>query len=602
VTLTQESLEKAKSIERLEEAVAELYKALLAGRDTDMAATMARLQEYKTHNAQFCKRVHDFLSIMFTAQIQLLLGETNGLDMSKDKSRPVAIPHDDIEGYLGRYSGLMLYLKEMDEQIYNKICSAYFSSTNQLHATQVKELLSQYLSLIKKPAEDEQDLGFVVSPTSAVSRSTTTIRRAGTLIIKSPVERNKEKDKQGSATLRAFEAFGYALEQVTVLVYRENDFITDFLQINDGGLTFADYMGLDNYFRREATRSASLSQSTIKLIRGAMDLIFGFLPAELKIWLDDALARDTLEVVGMLAAVEQFMVDAEERNNLCLQQLLSKQHTKLKGIFDRHVASQLKSIEQTKLTSKKRGGVASFVKYFPVYISRVESQLLGTDGLEIRTSVDTAYERIVQTMFDSLKQMAKMEGEGEDKGQLNYHVILIENMHHFVAEISPLEIGSVQSFVKRAEAIYEENLNAYVKIVLRRPFSRIIDFFEGIERLLKTKSPSEVANITSYSKQALKKVVKEYNSRDIRKHVDTLHKRVEKHFTEASEKATIEDSGSIAPGPVMVGVWKACEEELIRITDLLSKRIAQCYEGSGITMEYSVPDVEAAFRKQRLPS
>lgn len=34
MTLTQESLEKAKSIERLEEAAAELYKALLAGRDT----------------------------------------------------------------------------------------------------------------------------------------------------------------------------------------------------------------------------------------------------------------------------------------------------------------------------------------------------------------------------------------------------------------------------------------------------------------------------------------------------------------------------------------------------------------------------------------
>ena len=86
---------------------------------------------------------------------------------------------------------------------------------------------------------------------------------------------------------------------------------------------------------------------------------------------------------------------------------------------------QLKGIEQTKLTSKKRHGVASFVKYFPIYISRVESQLLGADVLEIRTNVDAAYERIVQTMFDSLRQMAKLEGEAENKGQLNYHVILI---------------------------------------------------------------------------------------------------------------------------------------------------------------------------------
>jgi exocyst complex component 1 len=41
--------------------------------------------------------------------------------------------------------------------------------------------------------------------------------------------------------------------------------------------------------------------------------------------------------------------------------------------------------------------------------------------------VDTSYEKIVSAMFESLQQMAKLEGEGEDKGQLNYHVILIGN-------------------------------------------------------------------------------------------------------------------------------------------------------------------------------
>lgn len=133
-----------------------------------------------------------------------------------------------------------------------------------------------------------------------------------------------------------------------------------------------------------------------------------------------------------------------------------------------------------------------FIKYFPTYIGRVEHQLVGADTLEIRHNVDVAYEKIVTAMFEALKQMAKLDGEGEDKGQLNYHVILIgmmilhvitaavlivhltENMHHFVAEVSQLELGSVAGFLKRAEMIYEENLNAYVKIVLRRPFSKII--------------------------------------------------------------------------------------------------------------------------------
>jgi hypothetical protein len=66
------------------------------------------------------------------------------------------------------------------------------------------------------------------------------------------------------------------------------------------------------------------------------------------------------------------------------------------------------------------------VKYFPVYVGRVEALMIGTEGLEIRENVDAAYDRIVKAMFESLKRMAKMDGgEGEDKGQLNYHVTLI---------------------------------------------------------------------------------------------------------------------------------------------------------------------------------
>ena len=129
------------------------------------------------------------------------------------------------------------------------------------------------------------------------------------------------------------------------------------------------------------------------------------------------------------------------------------------------------------------------------------------------------------------------------------------------------------------------------------------EYFEGVERLLKTTAPSEISSNSSYSKSSLKKVVKEYNAKDIRKNVDALFKRVEKHFDEASEKTTSEDvsaSTGIAPGTVMVGVWKACEEELLRITGLFNKTISQCYRDTGVTLEYSAADVEAAFKRHRV--
>jgi len=227
---------------------------------------------------------------------------------------------------------------------------------------------------------------------------------------------------------------------------------------------------------------------------------------ELKSWTDQALAKDSIEVVGLLSCIERARVDAHERGHAFLLGVLEKQHMRLKGQFDRHINDQVKSIERTKLTSKKRNGVAPFVKQFPLYIRRVELQLVGTDDLEIRTSVDEAYERLVQTMFESLKHMAKMDGEGEDKGQLNYHVIMIENMHHFVSEIMQLELASVTSCTRKAEALYNENVAGYVKIVLRRPFAKIIDYFEGVEQQLKTVAPTEVAKTSTYNRSALKKL------------------------------------------------------------------------------------------------
>ncbi|KAF9229108.1 hypothetical protein BS17DRAFT_771038 [Gyrodon lividus] len=601
VTLTQESLEKYTGVQRLEAAATELYKALQASQDTEMAATMERLDEYKTYNAQFCKRIFDYLSIMTVAQSKLILEENDGITRPKGRRRPIIANHQSMESYLGRYAGLLLYLKEMDEAVYSKFCAAYFSAASDLHNNQMKSLFSIYTGLLKRPSDEDGEQSF--APITAGARGGT-IRRAGT-IVRSPTDgRNRERDRagQGAEEYGAAEALGYILEQIAAQIYREGDFIADFLQINDARLTFADYAGLDNYFRRQAARSAGLSQSTIKLVRGAMDLIFGFLPADLKQWIDNAIAKDALQVVGVLVCLERFLADADERGSACLLQILDKQHLRLKGTFDRHVNQQIKMVEETKLTSKKRKGVAHFIKYFPVYVSRVEQQLVGADGLEVRANVDLGYEKVVHSMFECLKHMATLDGDGEDKGQLNYHVLLVENMHYFVAEISQLESGSVTGFLKQAEAIYNENLTAYIRIVLRRPFSKLIEFFDGLERLLKTTAPSEVQKNSNYNKSSLKKVLKEFDSKDVRKHIDVLFRRVEKHFTEAEEKTTREESSGIAPGTVMVGVWKACEEELQRMTGNFGTRISQCYADSGLSLEYNSTDVEAAFKRHRLGS
>ena len=129
----------------------------------------------------------------------------------------------------------------------------------------------------------------------------------------------------------------------------------------------------------------------------------------------------------MLVAVERFIAEADERQNAFFLRTLDRQHQRMKNRFDRHVQDQIKAVEKTKVTAKKREGVVHFIRYFPTYLQRVEAQLVGVKGLEVRENVNTALERVVDSMFDTLQQMARIEGDQEEKekGQLNYHVILI---------------------------------------------------------------------------------------------------------------------------------------------------------------------------------
>jgi hypothetical protein len=94
--------------------------------------------------------------------------------------------------------------------------------------------------------------------------------------------------------LQTDQAFNFILDQLIALIKREEEFVTHFLHVKDTAYTFADHMRLDSYFQRQAARGLVLGQSTLEVTGNAMDLIFTFLPAELKAWLDATVAKDRM--------------------------------------------------------------------------------------------------------------------------------------------------------------------------------------------------------------------------------------------------------------------------------------------------------------------
>ena len=65
----------------------------------------------------------------------MLLGDHNGISKNA-KGKPAMVDHKPLEEYLGRYGGLMLYLKEMDETTYGKLCAVSIYTSDALYRLQ----------------------------------------------------------------------------------------------------------------------------------------------------------------------------------------------------------------------------------------------------------------------------------------------------------------------------------------------------------------------------------------------------------------------------------------------------------------------------------
>jgi exocyst complex component 1 len=71
----------------------------------------------------------------------------------------------------------------------------------------------------------------------------------------------------------------------------------------------------------------------------------------------------TSSIVGILLALDKAIV---ERSNEFLVKIFQKQHQRSSAQLDKLAKDQIKAIEQTKMTTKKRKGVAPFIRVFPV--------------------------------------------------------------------------------------------------------------------------------------------------------------------------------------------------------------------------------------------
>lgn len=184
--------------------------------------------------------------------------------------------------------------------------------------------------------------------------------------------------------------------------------------------------------------------------------------------------------------MDRKLVEIEDSNQDFLTRNLQKVHERLTSLFTRFVDEQIRAIEDTKVKIKKRKGVIAFMKTFPHFAMAIENMLPAsseTDQLEIRRMVDDAYQKINKAMFESLKVIAKEspavmatqgQGDPEDKEALNYHILLIENMNHYMEEVEARPDSVLLDWKIKAQDEMKEHMDLYVDAVIRRPLGKFL--------------------------------------------------------------------------------------------------------------------------------
>ncbi|KAL8980144.1 MAG: hypothetical protein Q9205_004692 [Flavoplaca limonia] len=575
-------------------------------------AVRERKDNYQLEINKFLQRFKQYMNIKFReceSQIKDELENSRSTSMSNN---PPHLDHrlrEKPKQQLWRYSPMLLFAREMEPYNWQDIIRMYESSAKKPYQEEFKDNVFAWKRITRKSATDEQDVLFTSQEkeTESLVGRKLTVKRSKT-VRSDATNRISSGDRPNDGKIDASEAFSGALNEMCHTIFAEQNFIAELFHLTSTHK--ADFNDAVNAARPEARIGPDLTEKKpfepdrdlAKRLYGTMEDIYSFWPTDVQNLVDSIVKQDQLQGVGVIATLETKISEFDDTNQEYLAQTIGKIHDRLITAFNRFVDEQIRGIEDTKVKIKKRKGVITFMKTFPNFSLAIEAMLPPLTQLPIRTLIDDAYRKINRAMFESLKFIAKESpvatqtiaagGDPEDKEALNYHILLIENMNHYIEELYAKDNPVLSEWKVQAQHEMTEHLDLYLAAVLRRPLGKLLDFVESAEtqlaNLQSDESPQIIATRASHSRSVFKKVLSTYDAKEMRKGIDTLKKRVEKHFGEA-------DDVSLSRGLVNTVVGE-CEKKYIAIGERTRRLVRDVYEGS-VEVEWRDEDVVAAFRR-----
>uniref|UniRef100_A0A8D0DNS9 Exocyst complex component 1 n=1 Tax=Salvator merianae TaxID=96440 RepID=A0A8D0DNS9_SALMN len=580
-----------------------------------LQAVKQQQQRFSDLREQFARRLASHLNNVFVQQnIFLLLFSAKGHDQSStlaQHSIELTLPnHHPFHRDLLRYAKLMEWLKNTDYGKYEGLTVNYMDYLSRLYEREIKDFFE--VAKIKMTGASKEgkkfgkflrSLSFFFSTLprkeSAVKQETESLHGSSGKLTGSTSSLNKltvqssgNRRSQSSSLLdmgnmstsdldvadrtKFDKIFEQVLSELEPLCLAEQDFISKFFKLQQHlsipGTPMSDTEDVDGgtLSRIHSTGGSQSITSENHMIRQMMIKIFRCVEPELNnlIALGDKI--DSFNSLYMLVKMSHHVWTAQNVDPTSfLSTTLGNVLVTVKRNFDKCISNQIKQMEDVKISKKSKVGILPFVAEFEEFAALAESIF---KNAERRGDLDKAYLKLIRAVFMNVEKVAN------ESQKTPRDVVMMENFHHIFATLSRLKISCLEAEKKEAKQKYTDHLQSYVIYSLGQPLEKLNHFFEGVEaRVAQGVREEEVSYQLAFNKQELRKVIKEYPGKEVKKGLDNLYKKVDKHLCEEENLLQV--------------VWHSMQDEFIRQYKHFEGLIARCYPGSGITMEFTIQDI-----------
>ena len=604
------SPQKAKQLQAVEHELKRLYKCLRMLRNTDDGGQPMLVLRRPTMLAN--KAAEDVGNLF----IDFLVSQIKNLD---DKSSTY---ERDLFNKFYIYSGCALFLQNACPEVFNSLLKAYEKSMQGTYNTQSSMLIREWTQKLDSIVSGLPAQNFLSSASLQQdyneSQSATLGQTSGHAELKSLKMPPAQQD-------RLFNLMQGIVDRVCLQVSSQRQFIVQFFHLGtESGLSFLEYTKryplptkrVEYALQLEDELSNCLTLKIPGVPPTTLENVFIGGRGKVAEFLESIIKKVPLESPYLLVALDYYNNILRGYNQQFLADLLKAWYIVASNAFNQFVKEQTKIILGAHFVTKKRVGINPVVTRFTEYVSIVENSYraslayqktgsASTNGndsyqcTESRELIDKGHLSIFRAISQGLrigadtaellgsvstaaklKAVAKETAAGntgeEAKVLLNRHVVMVENLYGICEEFNNYTSPGLREIVKDAKHNYNRELESYIADVISRPLNKVLQFVHNNE----SKNLQQLSKQKDVSSQ-LKRTFQGVDSKEIRKGIENLRKRVEKHFMEASGSTVLES------------VWRAIGVEYCNVFDKVMK-IAKNVDGTGY-LQFQRSDITNAF-------